>query len=356
MSKEESYAEIVVLIEPEDLPEERISQYSVSQIAEKLRKVLEQSEEKRNALAQKGLRFNGRSLLIGPPGTDFEAFINHIAREHPLKIVKLRKSQALGDTDKLSESIRLSCEFARRNSPTILLLERIDIFGKTDSIQSAVLQSELADISWDENEVLVIATTTKPESIDREVLSSFDRIHVLEGATFNDRVRAFERSMEGRDDFEPTQLAEATEGWSFSDIIHLATNIIVQVPESKEMLSREQIEKVILECGAIGVGRQEVVDSISRKASGIHIPLFETTDSEYPSEFLDQLYLMAVGDDFQSTQRVIESLNSDLPLSSQDREYLSKYPFLLTGSGDDKLTRLTRAKRNSDRLSRIMGR
>ncbi|MHA2022701.1 MAG: hypothetical protein ACTSWQ_03465, partial [Candidatus Thorarchaeota archaeon] len=82
MSKEESYAEIVVLIEPEDLPEEKISQYSVSQVAGKLRKVLEQSDEKKNALAQKGLQFNGRSLLIGPPGTDFESFVHHIAREH----------------------------------------------------------------------------------------------------------------------------------------------------------------------------------------------------------------------------------------------------------------------------------
>jgi hypothetical protein len=77
---------------------------------------------------------------------------------------------------------------------------------------------------------------------------------------------------------------------------------------------------------------------------------------EYPDNFLDQLYLMAVGEDYAETQRIIEVLNEGLPLSVKDREFLSRYPFLLNGSTEDRLTRLLRAKKSSDRLHRIMGR
>ena len=346
----------MILIEPEEYPEQRISQFSVSILAEKLLTVLGHLEDKKKDLEGKGLQFNARTLLLGPPGTDLEAFVYHIAREHPLKVVRVRISQALGNIANLSETIRIACEFAKRNSPAILFLERIDIFAQSNSVQGAVLQSEINEISWDENEVLVIASTTRPDLVDREVLSSFSRIHVFEGTTFDDRVRAFEKCLEGRDDFEPTQLAELTEGWSFSDIIHLSTNLLVQIPEVKEKFSRERFENFIKESGSLATGRQEVIDSISRRTRGVHLPLFDTTDSEYPSEFLDQLYIMAVGDDFQGTQRVIESLNSSLPLSVQDKEFLGKYPFLLSGSSEDRLTRLMRAKRSSDRLSRIMGR
>ena len=117
-----------------------------------------------------------------------------------------------------------------------------------------------------------------------------------------------------------------------------------------------EVTMFIKESGSLATGRQEVIDSISRRTRGVHLPLFDTTDSEYPSEFLDQLYMTAVGDDFQGTQRVVESLNSNLPLSVQDKEFLSKYPFLLTGTAEDRLTRLMRSKKSVDRLSRIMGR
>jgi hypothetical protein len=76
----------------------------------------------------------------------------------------------------------------------------------------------------------------------------------------------------------------------------------------------------------------------------------------YPDSFLDQLYLMAVGEDFAKTQRVVESLNAGLPLSSNERSFLSQYPFLLGGTPEDRLTRLLRAKKSHDRLARIMGR
>jgi hypothetical protein len=82
----------------------------------------------------------------------------------------------------------------------------------------------------------------------------------------------------------------------------------------------------------------------------------EAADKVYPDEFVDQLYLMAVGDDYSRTQRVIETLNANLPLSNDEREFLSQYPFILTGSSEDRLARLLKAKRSNDRLRKVMGR
>ena len=53
LSKEESYSESVILIEPEEYPEQRISQFSVGVLAEKLLTVLGHLEDKKKDLESK---------------------------------------------------------------------------------------------------------------------------------------------------------------------------------------------------------------------------------------------------------------------------------------------------------------
>jgi hypothetical protein len=65
---------------------------------------------------------------------------------------------------------------------------------------------------------------------------------------------------------------------------------------------------------------------------------------------------MAVGDNYVRTQEVIENLNKGMPLSADEQQFLNKYPFLLQGEAEDRLTRLLRAKKTRDRLSRVLGR
>jgi hypothetical protein len=95
---------------------------------------------------------------------------------------------------------------------------------------------------------------------------------------------------------------------------------------------------------------------LSYQIEGGESPSFGHVEETYPDDFLDQLYLMAVGDNFHRTQEIIETLNQGAPLSSRDLDFLSKYPFLMNGTDDDRITRLLRAKKSSDRLRRIMGR
>jgi SpoVK/Ycf46/Vps4 family AAA+-type ATPase len=356
LSKEERLTEAAVLVEPESLTLSRISQYSVVERAKAFHTDMQALGDLKPVFEKTGLEFGGRVLLIGPPGTDFEAFLNYLATEVPLKIARLRLGLAIGDSSHLANSIRLVTEMARRNSPALLYYERLEVFGEVGSRHAAVLQNEITGTSWDDDEVLVVAATTQPDRIDREVLSVFDRVYIFQSATFDERVRVFEAAFEDRKDIVPTVLAELTEGWGYADTVHLTTSLMMLSSKSGEPLTKENLESLIQKSGVQPIARHEAMTWISRAAKGQYSPATAKVEHDYPENFLDQLYLMAVGDDFQGTQRVIESLNSELPLSPQDKQFLSRYPFLLSGSADDRLTRLMRAKRTRDRLSRIMGR
>jgi hypothetical protein len=127
-------------------------------------------------------------------------------------------------------------------------------------------------------------------------------------------------------------------------------------PNDSGKSDREQMERMILQSRTIPIHQiSETGASINPRAGNLS-KIIETADEIYPDEFVDQLYLMAVGDDYSQTQRVIETLNANLPLSNDEQEFLSRYPFILVGSLEDRLTRLLKAKRSSDRLKRIMGR
>ncbi len=307
-------------------------------------------------MTETGLEFGARVLLIGPPGTDFEAFSYHLCREVPMKLVRFRMDEILNETKRGTELLRVGFEFARRNSPSILLIERVDTIAPLNSDQAAILFDELTRTSWDEEEVLVIGTTTRPNKIDSEILSSFDRTYVFEGTTLEDRVRVLEQTMKDRDDIDPTVVAEITDGWSFAGMKRLAVALYMSEPVEGGQIPREKIEEMIEESGVLPLSNPRFLDSIVRRTTGTAQPQMGTLDNEYPDDFLDQLYLMAVGEDYTGAQRVIEVLNNGMPLSKEDREFLVRHPYLLSGNPEDRLTRLLRAKKSSDRLQRIMGR
>lgn len=356
MSRDDPLTEVVILLDPEDLADERYSQPKVVERAELFHSILSTQGNYKDLLERKGLTFGGRVLLIGPPGTDFEAFPHHIAQEVPMKTVKLRISAAIGDSTRIADSVRTAIEFAKRNAPALLFLEKIDVLGQSGTNHAAVLFSALKESTWDDSEVLVVCTTSKPDVVERDLLTLFDRVYMFPAPQQEERAKVFETLLEGRKDLDPAILAELTSGWGFSDIRHLAVSLLTDLPVGTDLLPRIKIEEIIESSGVMGITRYEIHDNVIRIARGEYSPSVESLQNEYPDDFLDQLYLMAVGDDFQGTQKIIETLNSNLPLTPQDREFLARYPFILSGSTEDRLTRLMRAKRTSDRLSRIMGR
>ncbi|MGY5873091.1 MAG: ATP-binding protein [Candidatus Thorarchaeota archaeon] len=356
MGEERIYAEAVTLTEPESQLAERISQYSVVTKAMEHHSLMNRYDSLKRNMSEAGLEFGGRVLLIGPPGTDFDAFSHHLCREVPLKMVRFKMEEILNEAKRGSELLRVGFEFARRNSPVVMLVERLDTVAPGSSDQSAILLDEITRTSWEGEEVLVIGTTTRPRDIDAELLSSFDRTYIIEGTSMEDRVRILERILRDREDIDPTVVAELTDGWSFASMKRLAVALFMSETTEAGQIPQEQIEEIIESSGVMPLSNPRYLDSVTRRTAGTTQPPMDSLTSEYPDDFLDQLYLMAVGEDYAGTQRVIEVLNDGMPLSKEDREFLSRHPYLLKGSPEDRLTRLLRAKKSSDRLQRIMGR
>ena len=169
-------------------------------------------------------------------------------------------------------------------------------------------------------------------------------------------MRILEQVLRNREDIDPTVVAELTDGWSFTSMKQLAVSLFMSETNETGQIPRERIEEIIENSGVIPLSNPRFLDSVIRRTAGTTQPPMEALSSEYPDDFLDQLYLMAVGEDYAGTQRIIEVLNDGMPLSKNDREFLAKHPYLLNGSPEDRLTRLLRAKKSSDRLHRIMGR
>ncbi|MDH4212557.1 MAG: ATP-binding protein [Candidatus Thorarchaeota archaeon] len=356
MGEERIYAEAVTLIEPEKQPTNRLSQYSVVTKAIEYHSLINRFDKVKRNLTDTGMQFGGRVLLIGPTGTDFEAFTHHLCREVPLKLVRFRMERMLYEVKSGADILRVGFEFARRNSPTAMYIEKVETVAPAKSDRSEVLQDELKRTGWDREEVLVVAATTRPQDIDAELLSAFDRIYVIEGTSLEDRIRILEQALKGREDIDPTAVAELTDGWGFSSLKHLAVSLFMTERNETGQIPRDKIEELIANSGVIPLNNPRYLQSVVKSTGGTSRLEIDSLDAEYPDDFLDQLYLMAVGEDYSATQRVVEVLNDGMPLSKEDREILARYPFLLSGTAEDKLTRLLRAKKSSDRLQRIMGR
>jgi SpoVK/Ycf46/Vps4 family AAA+-type ATPase len=356
VSRPDAVTEVIVLKEPEEIEFDRVAQHSVISRAKIFLNVISNLGTLRDKLKNKGLAFGGRVLLLGSPGTDFGAFAYHVALEMPLKLIRFRTSHAIGTTEEMSSAIRTLAEYAKRNAPALVYIEKLDTFAEMGTRQSAVLLSTLKEVTWDRNEILVVAATTHPERIEEEVLTIFDRVYAFKPPLIDERTNLFETLLGERRDIDTSILGEMTEGWGFSDMVHLSVSLLADVPEETSPISRAKLEQHLESCGAIPISRKETRDNMASIAQGSYSAPIQTVENAYPDEFLDQLYLMVVGDDFQEAQRIIESLNNNLPLTPPDSEFLSRYPFLLTGTPEDRLTRLMRAKRTNDRLSRLMGR
>jgi len=168
------YADTVILTRPEDLEKDRLGQYSIREKAKAFHESITRFGNLSDDLRRKGLVFGGKVLLIGGVGTDFEAFVQYLSREIPINIVRPRLERVLGRPDSVRESISFWFEFAKRNAPSILYINRAEYIAPAQSRESALFALESQGISWDVNEVLLVASTSSPQVMDAELLSIFD--------------------------------------------------------------------------------------------------------------------------------------------------------------------------------------
>ena len=70
------------------------------------------------------------------------------------------------------------------------------------------------------------------------------------------------------------------------------------------------------------------------------------------SILLDQFYQQAVSQDFPALLELAHKINF---LTNEEQQLLQQYPFLLQASSEERIERLTRAKRRVDELRRLLG-
>jgi len=185
--------------------------------------------EYREFLADIGLREIGKLLFVGPPGTGKTSVARALAHQLDLPFVEVKlsmvTSQYLGET---SKNVDRTFEVAKRLSPCILFMDEFDSVAKTRrsdehaALKRAVntLLKSIDEISLIRDDVLLIGATNHPDQLDAAAWRRFDEIVNFPRPDVGMRRGIFEVITRRMDiaDFDPAELAEATDGLTGSDI------------------------------------------------------------------------------------------------------------------------------------------
>jgi len=185
--------------------------------------------EHRDYLADIGLREIGKLLFVGPPGTGKTSVARALARKLDLPVVEVKlsmiTSQYLGETAK---NVEKTFEVAKRLAPCILFIDEFDFVAKTrDSDEHAAIKravntllKNIDEVSLINDEVLLIGATNHPHQLDAAAWRRFDEIVNFpkpDRGMRADILGVVTREMDIAD-FDPTALAELTEGLTGSDL------------------------------------------------------------------------------------------------------------------------------------------
>jgi SpoVK/Ycf46/Vps4 family AAA+-type ATPase len=214
---------------------------------------LMQAIEHREYLAEIGLREIGKILFVGPPGTGKTTVSRALAHELGLPFVEVKlsmiTSQYLGETAK---NVEKTFEVAKRLSPCILFIDEFDSVAKTRrsdehaALKRAVntLLKSIDDISLIRDEVILIGATNHPDQLDSAAWRRFDEIVNFpkpDREMRADILRIITRRME-IDDFDPTAVAELTQGLTGSDLrMVLREAVLEALTEERTTLTQEDI-------------------------------------------------------------------------------------------------------------------
>ena len=209
--------------------------------------------ENRDYLASIGLSEIGKILFVGPPGTGKTTISRGLAHELGLPFVEVKlsmvTSQYLGETAK---NVEKTFEVAKRLSPCILFIDEFDSVAKTRksdehaALKRAVntLLKSIDDISLVRDEVLTVAATNHPDQLDAAAWRRFDEVVNFpkpDRQMRADILRIVTRDMQMAE-FDPEEVAEATEGLTGSDLRMVLREAVLQaLTEGRRELTQEDV-------------------------------------------------------------------------------------------------------------------
>jgi ATP-dependent 26S proteasome regulatory subunit len=213
--------------------------------------------EHRDYLAEIGLREIGKLLFVGPPGTGKTSVARALARDLDLPFVEVKlsmiTSQYLGETAK---NVDKTFQVAKRLSPCILFMDEFDFVAKTRSsdehaaIKRAVntLLKSIDEVSLIQDDVLLIGATNHPDQLDAAAWRRFDEIVNFPKPDLGmraDILGIVTRRMDV-ENFDPVELAEATEGLTGSDLrLVLREAVLDALTEDRTTLTQADLVDAI---------------------------------------------------------------------------------------------------------------
>lgn len=195
-------------------------------------------------------------LLYGPPGTGKTTLLRGLASQLGVKYIEINPSEVLSKWYGESEH-RMSEVFkeARASAPCILAINDIDSLGrertsyKSDDVTPRVLSvmlAELDNILQRDSDVIMVATTNKPQMLDKALIrpGRFDKIIYMGPPDADAREAIFKSYLGGKKtlsaDINYSELAASSERFTGSDIRALVNNVLTgafysEVNEKKAM-------------------------------------------------------------------------------------------------------------------------
>ncbi|WP_248906921.1 AAA family ATPase [Halocatena marina] len=181
-----------------------------------------------------GLGVENGVLLYGPPGTGKTYIATCLAGELGCSFISARAGDLVSKwVGQGAKNVQTMFEEARSNQPCIIFIDEIDALvtdrsaNQTKSERQMVNQflTELSHLSDDNEDVVVIGATNRPDEIDSAMLRTgrfSEKIRVGPPDT-NARIALFDSYLVAPvNDISPQAIGEMTEGFVASDMKHVA--------------------------------------------------------------------------------------------------------------------------------------
>lgn len=206
----------------------------LDRIKEDLKEAVEWPLNHSESFKRMGIRPSKGILLYGPPGTGKTLLAKAVAKESQANFIQIKgpELQKEGIVGKETERLRKIFNRARQVSPCVILFDELDSIAKkrggtgsfADSNESLLntLLSEMDGID-DLKNVLVVATTNRPDMLDTALLrpGRFDKILLVNAPTVEGReniLKIHTKNMPLAKDVKIKEIAKEIEGFTGADI------------------------------------------------------------------------------------------------------------------------------------------
>jgi len=219
-----------VLVETPNIKWEDVG--GLEKVKQELKEAVEWPLKFPDSFTKMGIRPPRGLLLYGPPGTGKTLLAKAVAKESEANFIQIKGPSLLsmwvGESEK---GVRKIFERARQVAPCIIFFDEIDsLAGKRgievgSKVSEHVLNQILSEMDGieDNNDIVVIGATNRPDMLDPAILrpGRFDRILLVGPTDKKGRLEIFKihtKNMPLAKDVDINELAEKTDGYVGSDI------------------------------------------------------------------------------------------------------------------------------------------